>query len=90
MIQAGEGKEYVDLNYVKPVHDRNRLGSLLELCQRRGVCMKICRIVEKQNSGVRSAPALKTAGQIEIETFGARFQNLPLLGFALQIRTGKM
>jgi hypothetical protein len=35
-------------------------------------------------------PAKKTAGQIEIETFGTRFQNLPFLGFALRIRTGKM
>jgi hypothetical protein len=35
-------------------------------------------------------PVKKTAGQIVIGTFGARFQNLPLLGFALSIRTGKM
>jgi len=35
-------------------------------------------------------PAKKTVGQIEIETFGALFLNLPLLGFALRIRTGKM
>jgi hypothetical protein len=40
--------------------------------------------------GSAQPPAKKTAGQIEIETFGARFQNLPLLGFALRIRTGKM
>jgi hypothetical protein len=40
--------------------------------------------------GSAQPPAKKTVGQIEIETFGAQFLNLPLLGFALRIRTGKM
>jgi hypothetical protein len=35
-------------------------------------------------------PAKKTAGLIENETFLARFQNLPLLGFAFRDNTGKM
>jgi hypothetical protein len=31
-----------------------------------------------------------TAGMIEIETFEARFQYRPLLGFAIRNNTGKM
>jgi K+-sensing histidine kinase KdpD len=44
-----------------------------------------------KESMVSAQPSTKkSAGQIEKETFGARFQNLPLLGFALGIRAGKM
>ena len=46
--------------------------------------------MDSEVQGSAPSPAKKTAGQIEIETFGARFQNLLLLGFALHIRTGKM
>jgi len=34
--------------------------------------------------------AKKTARLIEIETFGARFRNRPLLGFAIHNNSGKM
>ena len=34
--------------------------------------------------------AKKTARLIEIETFGARFRNRPLLGFAFRNNTGKL
>jgi hypothetical protein len=36
------------------------------------------------------AAGQKKASLIEIETFGARFRNRPLLGFAFRNTTGKM
>jgi hypothetical protein len=35
-------------------------------------------------------PVKKTAGLIEKETFGTRFGNRPLLGFAFRYNNGKM
>jgi hypothetical protein len=35
-------------------------------------------------------PGKKTPDLIEKETFGARFRNQPLLGFAIRNNTGKM
>jgi len=48
------------------------------------------KIIVHRFKGSAQPPVKKTASQIEIETFGVWFQNLPLLGFALRIRTGKM
>jgi hypothetical protein len=42
-------------------------------------------------SFIRAAPlAKKTASLIKKETFEARFENRPLLGFAFRNNTGKM
>jgi hypothetical protein len=50
-------------------------------------------VTKKENTTVeRFSPAAgkKTARVIEIETFGARFRNWPLLGFTFRNNIGKM
>jgi len=53
-----------------------------------GIYLTIC--CKELEVSSAQPPAKKTACQIEIETFGPRFRNRPLLGFAFRNNTGKM